>query len=80
MSSPRLNSVARRAQREMVTARQRAIAQSLGQRIRCDDCGAEQIASMATCRGVSVRDRVQIEAVWFACDQCGADIALSLGD
>ncbi len=75
MSSPRLNHVAKRAQREMVAARQRAIDASLGHAIRCGACGETFITTVAGYRGIAVRDRVAVEAVRYACDHCAAEMA-----
>jgi predicted SprT family Zn-dependent metalloprotease len=76
MSSPRLNSVAKRAQRAMVAARRRAIDASLGREVRCGTCGEMFTTTKAGYRGIAVRDRVAVEAVRYACDHCGAEIAV----
>jgi DNA-directed RNA polymerase subunit RPC12/RpoP len=76
MSSPRLNRVAKKAQREMVAARQRAIEESLGHEIRCGACGERFVTTMAGYRGIAVRDRVAVEAVRYACDHCGKEMAV----
>jgi predicted RNA-binding Zn-ribbon protein involved in translation (DUF1610 family) len=76
MSSPRLNHVAKKAQREMVAARQRAIDDSLGHEIPCGACGEPFITTSAGYRGIAVRDRVAVESVRYACDHCGAEMAV----
>jgi DNA-directed RNA polymerase subunit RPC12/RpoP len=78
VSSPRLNSFAKRTQREVVEARQRAFDRTIGKSVRCDSCGAEVVLSLAAYRGVAMRDRVQIEAVRYACDHCGAEFAVKI--
>lgn len=78
MSSPRLNSVAKKAQRALVAARERAFEQTLGRTVDCPECGSGFVLTVAAYRGVAVRDRVQIEAVRYACPQCGEDIAVAV--
>lgn len=80
MSSPRLNSFARKAQRQMVIARQRAIAESLGCDIRCGACGETFTTTTAGYRGIAVRDRIQVESVCYACDHCGVEMAEFVGE
>jgi len=76
MSSPRLNSVAKKAQRQLVKARQLAFDRTLGQTIRCGACGDEFTLTTSSYRGVAVRDRVHIEAVRYACPHCDAVTAV----
>ena len=78
MSSPRLNHVAKQAQRQLMHARQHAFDQTLGRTIRCASCGVEFTLSTETYRGVAIRDRVVVEAVRFACPQCGAEQAVGV--
>lgn len=80
MSSPRLNSVARKAQRQMVIARQRAIAESLGCEICCGACGKTFTTATAGYRGIAVRDRIQVETVRYACDACGSEMSVTVGE
>ena len=80
MSSPLLNHVAKRAQRAMVAARQRAISESLGHEIRCGACGEQFITTSAGYRGIAVRNRVAVEAVRYACDHCGSVCAVILNE
>jgi DNA-directed RNA polymerase subunit RPC12/RpoP len=80
VSSPRLNSFAKRTQREVVAARQRAFDRTIGQTVRCESCGAEVLLTMAAYRGVAMRDRVQVEAVRYACDQCGTEFAVRIDE
>ena len=76
MSSPRLNSVAKKAQRQLVKARQLAFEQTLGQTVRCDACGEDFTLTTPCNRGVAIRDRVHVEAVRYACPHCGAETAV----
>lgn len=78
MSSPRLNSVARKAQRELVAARQGAIESSLGHAIVCAACDVAFTTTLAGYRGIALRDRGAVEAVRYACDHCGAETAVIL--
>ena len=80
MSSPRLNSVAKRAQRAMVAARRRAIAETLGREILCGSCGERFTATNTGYRGIAVRDRIAVEAVRYACDHCGAEMAVNVDE
>ena len=80
MSSPRLNHVAKQAQRQLMKARQQAFGQTLGRTIRCASCGVDFTLSTGAYRGVAIRDRVEVEAVRFACPQCGAEQAVGVGD
>jgi predicted RNA-binding Zn-ribbon protein involved in translation (DUF1610 family) len=73
MSSPRLNHVAKQAQRQLTKARQQAFDQTLGRAIRCVSCGADFTLTTDAYRGVAIRDRVQVEAVRFACPHCGTE-------
>lgn len=75
MSSPRLNSVARKAQRAMLAARRRAIDESLGRQITCGACGQPFTTTTGGYRGIAVRDKIAVEAVRYACDHCGAEMA-----
>lgn len=79
VSSPRLNSIAKRAQREMVAARQRALESSLGREVVCPACEAPFTTTVAAYRGISLRDRAAVEAVRYACDRCGAELAVTAG-
>jgi predicted RNA-binding Zn-ribbon protein involved in translation (DUF1610 family) len=76
MSSPRLNHVAKQAQRQLMKARQHAFDQTLGRIIRCASCGADFTLTTDAYRGVAIRDRVEVEAVRFACPQCGTEQAV----
>ena len=76
MSSPRLNSVAKKAQRQLVKARQLAFEQTLGQTVRCDACGGDFTLTTPRYRGLAIRDRVEVEAVRYGCPHCGAEIAV----
>jgi transcription elongation factor Elf1 len=78
MSSPRLNSVAKKAQRELVRARQAAFDQTVGRTVHCDQCGEEFTLTIAAYRGIAVRDRVQVEAVRYGCPHCGAEQAVAV--
>jgi predicted RNA-binding Zn-ribbon protein involved in translation (DUF1610 family) len=78
MSSPRLNHVAKQAQRQLMKARQHAFDQTLGRTIRCVSCGVDFTLTTETYRGVAIRDRVEVEAVRFACPRCGAEQAVEV--
>jgi hypothetical protein len=80
MSSPRLNHVAKQAQRQLTKARQHAFDRILGRTIRCVACGADFTLTTEAYRGVAIRDRVEIEAVRFACPRCDAEQAVWLGE
>lgn len=80
MSSPRLNSVAKKAQRELVRARQAAFDQTIGRIVCCEQCGANFPLTIAAYRGIAVRDRVQVEAVRYGCPHCGAEHAIVIDD
>ena len=76
MSSPRLNHVAKQAQRQLMKARQHAFDLTLGQTIRCASCGVDFTLTTDAYRGVAIRERVEVEAVRFACPQCGTEQAV----
>lgn len=76
MSSPRLNSFAKRMQREVMRARQRAFDQLFGRMVQCDACGHDFTLDAGAYRGVAMRERVQVEAIRFACPRCGAEQAI----
>ena len=73
MSSPRLNSVAKRTQRQVMRARQQAFDQLFGQARACQMCGQEFMLGADAYRGVGLRDRVHVDVVRFACPSCGGD-------
>jgi transcription elongation factor Elf1 len=76
MSSYRLNRFAKRTQREVVEAREAAFAQVIGRTASCDACGAQFTLAIDAYRGVAMRDRVEVEAIRFACPHCGAEQAI----
>jgi hypothetical protein len=80
MSSPRLNSVAKKAQRRLVVARQLAFDQTLGQTVRCGACGNDFTLTLSSYRGIVVRDRVHVEAVRYACHHCGVEMAVMIDE
>jgi transcription elongation factor Elf1 len=80
MSSPRLNHVAKRAQRQLTKARQQAFDQILGRTTRCASCGVDFTLTTEAYRGVAIRDRVAVEAVRFACPRCNAEQAVWVGE
>ena len=74
VSSPRLNSFAKRTQRQVMRARQQAFDQLFGQ-TRAADVRDGYLLDADTYRGVAMRDRVHVEVVRFACPWCGAEQA-----
>jgi len=76
MSSYRLNRFAKRTQREVVEAREAAFARLLGRTASCDACGAQFTLTVDAYRGVTMRDRVEVEAIRFACPHCGRKHAI----
>ena len=76
VSSPRLNSFAKRTQREVMRARQQAFDQVFGRTLQCRSCENEYLLDAGTYRGVAMRDRVHVEAVRFSCPRCGAEQAV----
>ncbi len=78
MSSPRLNHVAKQAQRRLIKARQDALDATVGRHIQCASCGESFTLTVAQYRGVALRDRVAVEAVRYACPHCGAEQAVHL--
>jgi phage terminase large subunit GpA-like protein len=78
MSSPRLNHVAKQAQRRLIKARQAAIDATAGRQIQCEACGQQFTLTVAAYRGVALRDRVDVEAVRYACPHCGTEQAVHL--
>ena len=76
MSSHRLNSFAKRTQREVMQAREAAFAKLLGRVVACPSCSAEFTLVPEAYRGVAMRDRVQVEAVRYACPECGTEQAV----
>ena len=78
MSSPRLNHVAKQAQRRLIKARQAALDATIGRQIRCAACGQPFTLTVAAYRGVALQDRVAVEAVRYACPHCGAEQAVPL--
>jgi hypothetical protein len=77
VSSHRLNSFAKRTQREVVQARDAAFARTLGRIVICESCRAEFPLTIEAYRGIAMRDRVRVEAVRFACPRCGVEQAIS---
>jgi hypothetical protein len=73
VSSPRLNSFAKRTQRQVMRARQQAFDLLFGQTRACQVCGQGFTLGADTYRGVGMRDRVHVEVVRFACPKCGGD-------
>ena len=78
MSSPRLNHVAKQAQRRLIKARQDALDATVGQHVQCVLCGESFTLTVAHYRGVALRDRVAVEAVRYACPHCGNEQAVHL--
>ena len=76
MSSPRLNHVAKQAQRRLIKARQAALDATVGRQVQCEACGTPFTLTVAEYRGVALRDRVAVEAVRYACPHCGAEQAV----
>jgi hypothetical protein len=77
MSSPRLNHVARQMQRRLVKSRQAALDATLGRTIPCVACGKPFTLTIAAFRGVALRDRVDVEAIRYACPHCGTEQAVA---
>ena len=78
MSSPRLNHVAKQAQRRLIKARQSALDETTGRQVWCEECNQPFTLTVAAYRGVALRDRVAVEAVRYACPHCGAEQAVHL--
>jgi transcription elongation factor Elf1 len=57
-------------------ARQKAFDQLFGRTVECLDCGQEFALDAGNYRGVAMRERVQVEAVRFACPWCGSEQAV----
>ena len=80
MSSPRLNSVAKKAQRQLVRARQAAFDRTVGRTVRCEQCGMDFTLTIPAYRGIAVRDRTRVEAVRYACPHCGFEQAIMVDE